>query len=290
MTVRFTKKFNASMMLLQLLMTSMVSAQSANTTEISYPRVAADVTFAQVQSLPVSRHTRQIAYGDNALQFGELWLPATSAADDIPLVVFIHGGCWLNAYDIGHTHALSTALTQQGFAVWSLEYRRTGDAGGGWPGTLQDIRAGLMAIDDLSAFGVDTSRVVLAGHSAGGHLALLAAGDQPFKAVIGLAAITDVIEYAAGSNSCQTATSQFMGSQPEEQADEWRAANPVQQRLHPRTLLLAGDADAIVPLSQAQIAGISTLIQPGAGHFDWVHPGTPAFNLFVQMVRNALSQ
>ncbi|WP_156412750.1 alpha/beta hydrolase [Pseudohongiella spirulinae] len=280
----------SSMMLLQLLMTSVVSAQSGNTTEISYPRVAADVTFAQVQSLSASRPARQIAYGDDALQFGELWLPATSAADDAPLVVFIHGGCWLNAYDIGHTHALSTALAQQGFAVWSLEYRRTGDQGGGWPGTLQDIRAGLLAIDDLSAFGVDASRVVLAGHSAGGHLALLAAGDQPFKAVIGLAAITDVIEYAAGSNSCQTATSQFMGSQPEEQADEWRAANPVQQRLHPRTLLLAGDADAIVPLSQAQVAGISTLIQPGAGHFDWVHPGTPAFNLFVQMVRNALSQ
>jgi acetyl esterase/lipase len=281
-----------SIALLTLFAATRLSAQSANTTDISYPRVGANVSFEQVQSLPVMAPARQIAYGDDALQYGELWLPAvTSQTTAAPLVVFVHGGCWLNAYDVRHTYALNTALTRQGYAVWSLEYRRTGDAGGGWPGTLQDIRQGLLAVDDLSAFPVDTSRMVLAGHSAGGHLALLAAADNPsLKAVIGLAAITDITDYATGNNSCQTATVQFMGSLPGQQPEDWQAANPAQQTLHPETLLLIGDADVIVPLSQSQIAGAHTLVQPGAGHFDWVHPGTPAFNLFLQMIRNVLQE
>ena len=56
---------------------------------------------------------------------------------------------------------------------------------------------------------------VLAGHSAGGHLALLAGqhdnAEMPaFDKVIGLAAITDVATYAVGENSCQTATPAFL--------------------------------------------------------------------------------
>ena len=266
---------------------SLVSAQPDNTTEFSYPRVMGNVSFAQVQSLPVSAPVRQIAYGDDPFQFGELWLPPVSGPQAAPLVVFIHGGCWLNAFDIGHTHAFSTALTQHGYAVWSLEYRRTGDAGGGWPGSLQDIKAGLQAIGEFSDYPVDADRVVLAGHSAGGHLALLAGAEYAsINAVIGLAAITDIVDYAAGDNSCQTATSQFMGSLPAEQPDDWRAANPAQQTLHPQTLLLTGDADVIVPMSQSQITGANTLIQSGAGHFDWMYPGTPAFHLFLQMIAN----
>jgi len=65
-------------------------------------------------------------------------------------------------------------LVSRGFAVWSLEYRRVGGVGGGWPGTLQDVGAGIDHLATLAAEGVDVdlSRVTSVGHSAGGHLAL----------------------------------------------------------------------------------------------------------------------
>ncbi|AGH46129.1 alpha/beta hydrolase family protein [Paraglaciecola psychrophila] len=62
-----------------------------------------------------------------------------------PLVILIHGGCWLRAYDIQHTFALNIGLAQAGFNVWSLEYRRSGDIGGGWPSSYDDVKAGILA-------------------------------------------------------------------------------------------------------------------------------------------------
>ena len=62
---------------------------------------------------------------------------------DAPLVILIHGGCWLNSFDVNHSRPLATALNHAGFAVLSLEYRRTGDPGGGWPSTLEDIQLAL---------------------------------------------------------------------------------------------------------------------------------------------------
>jgi len=56
------------------------------------------------------------------------------------------------------------------------------------------------------------ANTVVVGHSAGGHLALLAGSELPeLKAVVGLAAITDIVAYSEGQNSCQQATPQFMG-------------------------------------------------------------------------------
>ena len=82
-----------------------------------------------------------MSYAGQPQQYGELWLP--EGIGPFPVVVFVHGGCWLNAFDITHTHAASTALAQAGYAVWSLEYRRVGDPGGGWPGTFDDISLGV---------------------------------------------------------------------------------------------------------------------------------------------------
>ena len=65
---------------------------------------------------------------------------------------------------------LARDLAARGFAAWNIEYRRVGQEGGGWPGTLEDVAAAADAVPGLD--GVDPSRVVTVGHSAGGHLAL----------------------------------------------------------------------------------------------------------------------
>ncbi|SNY41662.1 alpha/beta hydrolase fold [Arsukibacterium tuosuense] len=276
---------------------------TTNQTEL--PKLA-NVSYASLLSLPYTDNSLKLQYGESTLQYGRLYLPQTAhiqttSQTKAPLVVFIHGGCWLNAYDISHSRAFSQAVAAQGFAVWSLEYRRIGDEGGGWPGSLHDVLQGLSFVKNgLNGFVVDNTNIVIAGHSAGGQLALLAGGHsyvQPqatalpaVKAVVGLAAITDMFAYASGDNSCQRATNQFMGGSPTEQPARYQQANPQQQRLHPATLLLHGSEDSIVPLTQASASGLSFKTITNAGHFDWIHPHTLAYKQFIETLQELFAQ
>ena len=79
----------------------------------------------------------RIAYGDDPLQYAELLLPEEPGPH--PVVANIHGGVWMAQYTIEHSRAQARALAASGFAVWNIEYRRVGDAGGGWPGTFRDV-------------------------------------------------------------------------------------------------------------------------------------------------------
>jgi acetyl esterase/lipase len=108
-------------------------------------------------------------YGPDESQFGELWMPSGPA---LGTVVIIHGGFWRARYDLSLGRPLAADLASRGYAAWNLEYRRA-LAGGGWPATFTDVASG---IDLLSSLPADTSRVVAVGHSAGGHLAVWAAG------------------------------------------------------------------------------------------------------------------
>ena len=253
-----------------------------------------NVSYSSVTALGYTEANTKLVYGtDNPeLQYGLLWLPANMApAEKAPLIVLIHGGCWLNQFDIKHTFPLSSALAEAGYAVWSLEYRRTGDTGGGWPGSFNDIKQGLAFTTKLQDYPVDTDRMLIMGHSAGGHLALLAAGESDgLQAIIGLAAITNIIEYSRGKNSCQTATIGFMGGEYESNAAAYHAANPAGKPPHRNTMLLQGDIDSIVPPEQANLQGATTRIFGGAGHFDWVHPGSGAFTSLLSTLEGLLEQ
>lgn len=264
-----------------LLLLSAISAKAA----VRYEPVDSNVSYGSVTALGFDNADFKLVYGDRNpdLQYGLLWLPKGPAVvEKAPLIVLLHGGCWLNEYDIQHSYALSTALAEAGYGVWSLEYRRTGDAGGGWPGTFDDIRQGLAFSSSLQSYSLDLDQVVIIGHSAGGHLALLAgAGFENVRGVIGLAAITDIEEYSRGENSCQSAAVDFMGGSYEMIPAAYEAANPVNKPLHPNTVLLQGDADTIVPPGPANLPGATTRSFENAGHFDWIHPGTGAYRLLL---------
>ena len=236
------------------------------------------VSFSDVVSLPVSNTPTRIRYGDEPSQFVEWWRPDHNPG--APVVVFIHGGCWLSEYDISHAAAFSSALVDRGYAVWSIEYRRVGEANGGWPHSLDDVN---LAIHTLMSYSdqLDTDRVALLGHSAGGHLALLAGSHtQPalrFDAVLGLAPIANLSAYAQGGNSCQRATPLFMGGTPEQMPDAYAAADPSQQRLNTNTMTMIAAEDQIVAARFASISGMNLEVINGAGHFDFLHPHTDAF-------------
>ncbi|MEO9945095.1 alpha/beta hydrolase [Paraglaciecola sp.] len=246
---------------------------------ITFPTVENNLAYSKVAELPFSTADAKISYGPNPQQYALFW-EARVAGQVVkrPLVVLIHGGCWLSAYDIQHTYALSTGLAQAGFNVWSVEYRRTGDLGGGWPSTYDDIKAGILASAQYRNEEFELANSVLVGHSAGGHLALLAGGAMSeLKGVIGLAAINDIEEYARGSNSCQTVTKDFMGGMPKDKPQQYILANPSRQPLHLTTVLLQGTQDNIVPAFNLEKLNRTVIMLDGVGHFDWIHPGSEAF-------------
>jgi len=256
-----------------------------------YLPTQSNVSYTELVGLPTSSPSELIQYGDNKLQFGELWLPGDAqihSEHKAPLLVFVHGGCWLNQYDVAHSHAFSTALAQAGYAVWAIEYRRVGDQGGGWPGSLHDIEKAIAYVAQLGQYAIDLDQIALLGHSAGGHLALLAGAnstlvnDIAIKAVIGLAPIVDLARYSKGSNSCQTAVVEFIGGSLLERPTQYTEANPIEAELHPNTLLIHGSTDSIVPVTQSQNRGVDLKMVEGAGHFDMIHPGTEAFQVLLR--------
>ena len=119
----------------------------------------------------------RIRYGPNEFQFGDLWLPMSAAKSPLPLAVFVHGGWWKSECDLRHAGRFCAALGSAGVAMWSIEYRRVGSTGGGWPMTVQDVAAGCDHVPTLAKrFPLDLNRVIAMGHSAGGHLAFLLGG------------------------------------------------------------------------------------------------------------------
>ncbi|WP_066964985.1 alpha/beta hydrolase [Microbulbifer sp. Q7] len=261
--------------------------------ESGYKPVAPNPSYNDVTALTFREYDRKVPYGEHPDQYGLLWLPDDPEPKGKPTVVLVHGGCWLSAYDINHTRALATALALEGYPVWSLEYRRSDENASSWPQSLHDLQRGVQAIRKLPLDGLNHDEVVLVGHSAGGHLALLLAaswgevfaGQAPRVSALGLAAITDIADYAGGTNGCQKAAALFMGAAPGEAPAAYAAANPATLGINVPVILLQGDGDQIVPRAQLESLradNVTTRIEPGAGHFDWVHPGTPAFQTLLE--------
>jgi len=270
------------------------------------PDVQRSRTFNEVAAMPSRAADARITYGTAPEQFGELRLP--SGTGPHPVVVLIHGGCWRAEYDITHIAPLATALAGEGWAVWAIEYRRVGSPGGGWPGTFQDVG---VAIDHLSALTkahpLDLARVVVAGHSAGGHLALWSASrglvpkDSPIatadpllpRGVVSIAGITDIGAYAS-PNGCGSAVVPLMGGAPDAVADRYTQASPVALVPPVPVQLIVGTADTIVPRTQAdafvKAAGARATVRlvEGAGHFDLIAPDREAWTVLREALRALL--
>ncbi|MBA2468644.1 MAG: alpha/beta hydrolase, partial [Chloroflexia bacterium] len=206
----------------------------------------------------------RIAYGEGEFQFADLRLP--SRAGSHPCVVAIHGGFWRNRYSLDHLGHICAALAGLGLATWSLEYRRVGDPGGGWPGTFHDIAAGAAHVFCHAAeFGIDPARIAVLGHSAGGHLASWLAtmanapADSPiraepldFCAAIPLAGVLD-LHQGWKEHLGNGAVGEFMGGPLYKLLDRYEAASPSSLVPSPVPhLVVHGVEDAIVPVAMSE--------------------------------------
>jgi acetyl esterase/lipase len=208
----------------------------------------------------------------------------------------------VSAFGIDHQRSEAEALRQAGLTVWSVEYRRVGDPGGGWPGTFEDVGAAIDHLRELARrYPIDLGRVVLVGHSAGGHLALWAAGrgklppgtavrgpnPLPVAGVVSLAGVGD-LKAALDTKppTCGDGVTRLVG---ESTPDRLKLVSPVE--LLPLGMpqeVISGADDAIVPPAwateygrRATAAGdrVTVTIIPDAGHFEVVSPTAPAWKV-----------
>jgi acetyl esterase/lipase len=235
-----------------------------------------------ILDIPPPAADARIPYGTAPQQFGDLRLP--KGPGPFPVAIVIHGGYWRSAYSLEHIGHLCAALTRAGVATWSLEYRRIGDPGGGWPGTCDDVLRGAEQLRELEArYPLDLNRVVATGHSAGGQLALWLAAQHKIKlrGVVSLAGVSD-LRRAWELGLSGGVVAEFLHGTPQEAPERYRQADPME--LLPLGLpqrLLHGTNDDVVPLeisrryqaaAEAKGDDARLIKLPGAGHFELIDP------------------
>lgn len=255
----------------------------------------------------------KLAYGSTPSQYAELFLPKGPGPH--PVVVLVHGGCWTVRFGgIDQMKNLAGALAAQGIAVWNVEYRRVDEQGGGYPGTYHDMNGALALLRANAArYGLDTSRIVAVGHSAGGQLVQWIAGrsklpasselrvEDPLrvKAVVSLGGLANLRrEQVLIRKSCGREPAELAGQPSATRTDifsDTNAADLIDPQV--RTYLVTGELDTISPPRVArdfaahahlQGAPAEVVILPGASHYDEVAASSPAWPDILGVIRRAL--
>ncbi|MED4583045.1 alpha/beta hydrolase [Brevibacillus choshinensis] len=259
----------------------------------------------------------RLAYGEAELQFGDLRLPDGTGPH--PVVIVIHGGFWKSMFTIDLMEQVSEDLTKRGLATWNIEYRRVGDIGGGYPGTLLDVAHAVDFLREIAPkYHLDLSKAVTLGHSAGGHLAvwqaarhrlpegsLLRTSNQPLamKGVVSLAGIIDLelmwelIHYKQRMISdveIENPVADFVGGTPMQVPDRYKEVSPVALLpLNTPQVLIHGDLDVNVPVKlsslykeRAERAGdqLEMISLPDVEHFEIIDPCSEIWTTIVTNV------
>ncbi|WP_411278944.1 alpha/beta hydrolase family protein [Gemmatimonas sp.] len=270
-----------------------------------------------VDTVPLHDVGIRIAYGGDSLQFGELRLPADATNDNrAPIAIVIHGGCWYSPYaSVRNSAPLADALAQSGVATWNVEYRRYDNPGGGWTGTFRDVADGADYVRTLAKlYPIDTTRIVLTGHSAGGHLALWLAsrytlertsplfGGTPLRVhgVVSVGGIADLREFFGRQRTTcgNPAVESLLGGTPDSVPARLRESSPIERLpLGVPTVHLAGDRDFIAPVAvreayvaAARASGDSARVVTivGDGHFEAMTPYKAAGRAVIDAIRAML--
>lgn len=270
---------------------------------LAQPSIAAEVMDSSaLADFPNPPADHVISYGDEELQFGELRLPQGDGP--FPLMVFIHGGCWLSEYNLNHARKLAAAFTTEGIATWLIEYRRVGDQGGGWPGTFDDAAAGMDKVAELAElYPLDLDHLLVAGHSAGGHLAIWLAnrpsqwgkGVSP-TAVLAMAPAADLV-YLDAQHVCGDVVEQLMGGTASQVPERYQLGSgsarlplPV-----PQWVVLGAHDENWLPVGKRYVEAalasdgiVYPVIADESGHFDMIDPDSSTWPQVLEAARQAL--
>lgn len=300
-------------MLAAVVMAVSVASACSSSTKQGQPTV---VTTAPTNS------SITIAYGEDSSQFGQLWLPVGSElepeSNPVPLVILIHGGFWRSAYGLDLMDPLAADLASRGFAAWNIEYRRVGQRGGGYPGTLEDVASAVDMIATVAdQYSIDLASTVVVGHSAGGHLALWTAGRSSLpvgapgaspavvpRLAIGQGPVFDLRAGDAGGLG-GGAVSDFIGGSVAQFPQRYDIASPSTTSGVPLAVVRGADDDIVperftVPAAIGDVnadvgadrngdvdgdvdGGVVVVDVPG-DHFALIDPTTPAWQAVIDLI------
>ena len=201
-----------------------------------------------------------ISYGDDSAQRMDIYLPAGRTLTATKAIVLIHGGGWNGGNKSDFNSYVDTFKRRlPDYAIFNINYRLVSN-NHLFPTQEKDVKSAIDFITDKAAeFQFDTSRIVLLGASAGGHLALLQAykyKSPRIKAVIDYFGPTDLTAmYEHPWHPLVTYALQMVtGTTPEDNPELYRQSSPmnfVTSKSTP-TLIFHGGSDNVVDVSQSK--------------------------------------
>ena len=228
-----------------------------------------------VFDLPYSAPTNTFSYGKSVDQVIDFYLPVES---DKPTIVLIHGGYWRPEYDRKHLAPLAQKFADLGWPVALIEYRRII---GNPDAMMSDV---VSAIGEVAG---RNNKLILIGHSAGGHLALLAANKLSVLGVIALAPVTDLVK-TEELDLDEGAASDFLGAPASLRADLDPMRQPV---LTVPTTLIHGALDIRVPVAfardyvaKAASSHVKLIELENIGHFEVIDPRHKTMELVLEQL------
>ncbi|MEO2017825.1 MAG: alpha/beta hydrolase [Fuerstiella sp.] len=235
---------------------------------------AALLSLCPIHVTAVEPTYRDVVYatvGEQELRLDVYTPQKTRTAQKSPVIVWIHGGAWR----AGSKNKVPVAkLVDRGFAIASVDYRLSPVAK--FPAQIHDIKAAIRFLRaNAATYRLDPDRFVIAGSSAGGHLAALVGvsnGVAELEGTVGKHAtqssdVQSIVSFYGAAN-LQTILSQstphglsvrvpalelLLGGQPIDQPDLAKLASPVAHvdASDPPLLLIHGDQDPQMPINQA---------------------------------------
>ncbi|WP_163100221.1 alpha/beta hydrolase family protein [Peribacillus alkalitolerans] len=263
----------------------------------------------------------RLTYGDDHWQYGDLRIPP--GAGPHPVVVVIHGGFWKSIFESDLMDDVCDDLANRGVATWNIEYRRVGNIGGAFPGTLLDVGNATDYLKIIAEeYPLDLTNVIALGHSAGGHLAFWLAGRNNLKedsilntssiplslkgvvslgGIIDLELMHDLINYKqriVKNIKIENPVTDLIGGSPIEMPERYAEASPTQLLpLNIPQILVHGDLDVNVPVKLsalykelAEKAGdqIKMVTLPNVEHFEIIDPKSRSWERIVTELTNVI--
>lgn len=211
-----------------------------------------------------------VRYGDHPAQLLDVWrLP--DLPPDAPVLLFVPGGAWVHGSRVMQGHTMLHHLVKQGWVCLTMDYRVSPVHR--WPRHIADVNAAIAwARANVDKYGGDRNFVAVAGCSAGGHLASLAAltpGDPRFRgeltddadttvdAVVGIYGRYDWQDRSTPTrkNFQNFLERVVVGRSQSKHPDVFEAASPL-ARIHadaPPFFLIHGEQDTIIPVGEARV-------------------------------------
>ena len=254
----------------------------------TYDKLVKDYPFIQIASAALPAGVRKVAdqtyiqYESRCLKL-DMYLPAGLR---LPVVVLVHGGGWRSGYR-SEFAPMAVRLAQHGYAAVTVSYRLSGEAR--YPAAIEDVQAAVRWVrGNAERYGLDPKHIALAGGSAGGQIASLAAvtgqGASAVQAVINIDGLSDftselALKYEDDPKKNPSAAGAWFGGRYADKTAQWREASPIQyvRPGMPPILFIgsaqprfsAGREEMMAKMAQAGVAS-QKLILPDTPHSFWL--------------------